>query len=142
MDRIPGSTFPMGSLNVTLYAQWSPLSHTLYFNANGGDEQIAIGNMQTDEKRKLLFCTFVKEGWSLDGWSECINGLVVYQDEDIFTMGYTDTILYAQWTIMGIGTRGLADGIIFNDDLAGYDFDDSGNIDEIKDMIENHRKLL
>jgi|WetSurMetagenome_2_1015567.scaffolds.fasta_scaffold00108_35 uncharacterized protein (TIGR02145 family)/uncharacterized repeat protein (TIGR02543 family) len=44
-DRTSGSTFTMGSGNVTLYAKWTALKYTVTFNAQGGS---AVANQSID----------------------------------------------------------------------------------------------
>lgn len=106
MSYASGNTFPMGSGNVTLYAQWryiGPLYIVTYYgNGNTG------GTVPTDIQPyapgapvavKGNTGNLVKTGYTFAGWNTAPNGggLGTYNPGDTFPMSPSNVPLYAQW---------------------------------------------
>ncbi|MFC3800875.1 InlB B-repeat-containing protein [Cohnella sp. GCM10012308] len=102
--RAAGSTFNMGSANVTLYAQWTlNPTYTVTYNANGS----TAGNLPTDSGAYEQSATVTvlgntgnleKAGYIFTGWNTAVNGSgTSYAPAATFTMGTASVTLYAQW---------------------------------------------
>ena len=93
-DRAVGSTFSMGSENVTLYAQWTINTYTVTFDSQGGT---AVVSQTVDHDGKATEPTApTKTGHTFGGWykeSGCTN--VWDFTTDTVT---ADVILFAKWT--------------------------------------------
>ncbi|MBR6726618.1 MAG: InlB B-repeat-containing protein, partial [Clostridia bacterium] len=83
--------------DVTLYAVWSPVRYTVYFDANGG-----TGGPSTQTKiygvdLKLSSDEPTREGYIFRGWTAKPNGTnVAYQGGDEYALNI-DVTLYAVW---------------------------------------------
>ncbi|MBN1600430.1 MAG: InlB B-repeat-containing protein [Chitinispirillaceae bacterium] len=84
---------------VTLYAKWTQSLYTITFNKNDAattgtmaEQTIASGSSAVLTKN-----SFVKTGWTFDGWAASSAGEVVYKDGVSYTMGAADVTLYAKW---------------------------------------------
>ena len=100
-----GSTFPMGTGDVTLYAKWTTLpTYTVTYNGNGSTG----GSVPTDSTNYLpgQMATVQSNtgalsriGYVLVGWNtQAGGGGTEYVASDTFTMGSSNVTLYAQWT--------------------------------------------
>jgi len=94
------ANFTMGSVDVTLYAKWTTVSHTVTFNKN---DAAATGTMagQTINEGATAALTsnaFTKAGSTFAGWATSSTGSVAYANGASFTMGNVDVTLYAKWT--------------------------------------------
>jgi len=94
-----GRTFMMGAQDVTLFAQWNQSVHSLMFDKN---DAVATGSMPNVDLAEgqvvnLPACDFAKVNWVFAGWSTTGSGTVQYSDEDTYTMGTSDSTLFAQW---------------------------------------------
>lgn len=73
-------------------------SHTITYNANGGEGEIASQPKYTDLDRTLSDGTGLsREGYIFDGWATAADGNVVYGPGATYTEE-ADVTLYAQWT--------------------------------------------
>ncbi len=85
--------------DVTLYAQWTALpSHTVTFDANGGDGAMApqTANVPT----ALTANAFTYTGYTFQGWNTAADGSgTAYADEAVYDFA-ADVTLYAQWTAL------------------------------------------
>ncbi len=115
----PGSTFPMLSTNVNLYAVWV-VNRTITFNANGGMGTMAPQVIGTGLSAPLTTNGFTRTSYSFVGWATSAGGGVAYNDKQEYTMGSVDVTLYAVWTLNG----SLAVNYNFNEQNAN---DLSGN---------------
>ncbi len=80
------------------YAKWHADTHTVAFDANGGEGYMDAMYILTDESDELLSNTFTKTGYTFVGWSEVRGGAVVYADGALYTMGTGERVtLYAVW---------------------------------------------
>lgn len=95
-----GSSFTMAAANVILYAQWSPATNTVTFNANNGtgtmvNQTILIGNTAA-----LTTNAFTRTGYSFSGWNTLADGSgTAFANGANYTMGSSSITLYAQWIV-------------------------------------------
>ena len=82
---------------VTLTAQWSPITYTIKFDANGGSGEMADVTALVDLAYTLPANTFTKTGYAFVGWSDGTN---TYSDEaEVINLAQADetVTLTAQW---------------------------------------------
>lgn len=96
------NTTTMGAGNVTLYAQWSPITYTVSYNSNGGSGSMSSSSHTYGVAKNITSNSFSRTGYTFLGWSTnksatsptYTNGQSV---KDLtFTNGATIT-LYAVW---------------------------------------------
>ncbi len=94
-----GVTFPMGSANVTLYAQWTAnLTFTVTFNSNGGTGTMADQPIVSGMDAPLIANPITKAGCTFTGWNTEMDGSgIPYAAGATFTMGDANITLFAQW---------------------------------------------
>ncbi len=92
-----GASFTMGGSDVTLYAVWSAITHTITFNANGGSGSMSNQTIEEGATASLNANTYTYSGHTFSGWATSSGGSVVYADGASFTMGGSDVTLYAVW---------------------------------------------
>jgi uncharacterized repeat protein (TIGR02543 family) len=89
------ASYPFNA-SVTLYAQWTALTYTVTFNANGG-----TGTMTPETgsaPAALTANAFTRAGYSFAGWTTAANGSgTAYADKASYLFNASVT-LYAQWT--------------------------------------------
>ena len=66
--------------DITLYAYWTPINYTIWYNANGGSGNMADTSATYDEEAYLRSNTFTNTGHKFMGWSSSRAGSVVYED--------------------------------------------------------------
>lgn len=97
----PGASFPSSSSNVTLYAQWTPWTHTVAYNANGGSGAPASQTKIAGTTLKLQTGKPTREGYNFKGWGTSASDTTVdYNPGGSYTRdqnGGTYT-LYAIWS--------------------------------------------
>jgi len=112
-----GSTFNMGTANVTLYAQWTTPTYTVSFDSQGGSavssQAVVDGGLVTEPTVPM------KTGYTFGGWykePECTNAWNF--NTDTVTSNVT---LYAKWTpLYALRDTGPAGGLIFYVKEGGY----------------------
>jgi uncharacterized repeat protein (TIGR02543 family) len=87
---------------VTLYAKWTPVSHVVCFDANGGTGEMPAQSFVYDIPEALVANAFYRTGYIFAGWTESPEGAVAYGDgQSVLNLtdepGCTVT-LYAKWT--------------------------------------------
>ena len=98
-----GDTFAMGSVNVTLYAQWTAINYTVTYDGNtntGGSVPIDGNTYNITDTVTVLDNTggLEKIGYPFTGWNTAANGSgTSYNGGDTFAMGSENLTLYAQW---------------------------------------------
>jgi uncharacterized repeat protein (TIGR02543 family) len=93
-----GAQITMGTVDITLYAQWTVESYSLTFDANGGTGTMSSTTLEYDATTDLPANTFTRTDYFFTGWNTAANNSgTAYSDEAVFTMGGTDITLYAQW---------------------------------------------
>ena len=101
--------------SVTLYAQWSPNSYTVAFDANGGTGAMNAVTAYCGSQTALPACTFTRAGFSFNGWTTQADGRgKAYADgsavQDLTTADGGRVTLYAQWAPYSFGIRFNANG--------------------------------
>jgi uncharacterized repeat protein (TIGR02543 family) len=105
-DYNPGSTFSMGTANVTLYAQWSVLTYTVAYDGNGNTGGTVPTDNQSYQQNATVTVTdntggLTKTGYSFAGWNTAADGSGTdYNPSSTFSMGTANVTLYAQWSPM------------------------------------------
>lgn len=101
----PGATFPMGSVNVMLYAQWtSSPTYTITYDGNGntgGTVPVDANSYQTAANVTVKGNTGLleKTGATFTGWNTAADGSgTLYAAGVTFPMADANVILYALWT--------------------------------------------
>ncbi len=94
--------FTVGAASLVLYAQWTPISYSIIFDANGGAGTTDPQAVSYDQTVTLTNNGFSRVGFRFDGWSLSAGGSVDYYDG----AGYThilavDRTLYAIWVELG-----------------------------------------
>ena len=100
-----GATINTGA---TLYAQWTPNTYTVKFNANGGAGTMADQDFTYDAAAALSTKNFTKAGYHFAGWATSAGGAVVYSDQQSvknLASGGSVT-LYAVWVQNVYGISG------------------------------------
>ncbi len=95
----PDGGFNLGSDDkYTLYAVWTANENILSFDANGGSGEMEDIRINSDKTVTLPASSFKKDGYTFAGWSTAKNGIVLYADESVYTMGVSaSNTLYAVW---------------------------------------------
>ena len=90
--------------DVTVYAQYSPITYTLKYDANGGSGTMSNQKCTYDVSQTLTANTFKRDGYTFKGWNTKADGSgkaysdkqsiknITDKDGDVIT-------LYAQWQI-------------------------------------------
>lgn len=60
--------------NVTLYAQWTPISYSVVFDANGASGTMADQTMTYDTASALTANSFTRSGYLFQGWNTSADG--------------------------------------------------------------------
>jgi uncharacterized repeat protein (TIGR02543 family) len=94
-----GASYTMGTNGATLYAQWTPISYGLVFDANGGTGSMGTQNIPFETSATLNANTYARTGYSFTGWGTNAAGPVAYADGAAYTMGTQGSTLYAQWSL-------------------------------------------
>lgn len=86
--------------DIILYAVWQDESsiqtYTVTLYANNNTDKSTVYNINKGEHFPLPFSPYDYAGFNFAGWSESINGIVKYKDQDIITVD-KNIILYAVW---------------------------------------------
>lgn len=89
---------------VTFYAKWEAITYTVIFDGNGADasSSMASQNFKYDESKALSQNTFVRTGYTFNGWNTNADGTGQgYSDEETVTNLVSQDdgsiTLYAQW---------------------------------------------
>lgn len=87
---------------VKLYAQWTPITYSVTFNANNGEGEMAGMTFTYDEAQTLTASAFTRTGYTFDGWNTKADGSGnAYTDkQSVKNLSATQdatVTLYAQW---------------------------------------------
>ena len=93
----PGSIYT-GNANLTLYAQWTPVTYTVTYNANGGTGAPANQTKTHDIGLTLSSVKPTRTGYSFVSWNTQVNGSGTTYVSGAVYKGNTALTLYAQWT--------------------------------------------
>ncbi|MGN1155738.1 MAG: InlB B-repeat-containing protein [Agathobacter sp.] len=104
-SNVTASTTVTTTSSHTLYAQWTPISYTINFSANGGTGSMSGITAVYDQAKALTANTFTRTGYSFKGWSTSPTATsasyVDMQSVSNLTATNGDTItLYAVWEII------------------------------------------
>ena len=93
----PGGTYT-GNVDLTLYAQWTPVTYTIRYDANGGSG--APGNQTKTHGVSLTLSSTrpTRTGYNFTGWNTSAYGYGTSYDPGETYTGNADLTLYAQWT--------------------------------------------
>ncbi len=113
---------------ITLYAQWTPITYRITFDAHDGDGSMGDQRLSFDQPDRLRVNQFTRTGYLFTGWNTQADGNGTrYTDlQEIRNLSSTpdDTIaLYAQWTPIGYyvvfdaqgGSGTMPDQLLFYD---------------------------
>ena len=94
-----GATYTIGSTDVTLTAQWSAVSYSITYLANGGSGSLPTQvNLSNGETFTVGSNTLTKTGYSFVAWND---GTANFSPGATYTMSAANTSLIAQWTATG-----------------------------------------
>lgn len=97
--RASSATFAMPAANVTLYAQWSLATYTVYYNANGGVGTVAPQPGRYNTTITLTSSLPTRTGYTFVGWNVAPDGTgSAFNSGATFTIPSNNTTMYAQWT--------------------------------------------
>ena len=107
ISYVDGATGAGKDGSVTLYAQWTPNTYTIKFNANGGSGEMADMTMTYDQAANLSKNTFKKDGSKFAGWTKTQSSTTTDYADGVqvknLTAGNGKTIeLYAVWTAKAV----------------------------------------
>ena len=95
------TTFTINA-NTTLYAQWTPNTYKVQYNANGGTGTMADSSFTYGTAAALATNSFTRSDYTFRGWATSASGDVVYsngQKVSTLTTEQSGTVtLYAVWT--------------------------------------------
>ena len=84
--------------DLVVTAEWQANYNNVVFNANGGEGEMKILTLQTDESTILSANKFTRDGYSFAGWATTPKGVVSYKNSSYFVMGPDKLVtLYAVW---------------------------------------------
>ena len=100
-----GKPYPMGSEDLTLYAQWTPNpTYTVTYYGNSSDGGSVPVDPNTYESGAMVLVAshgnLSRSGHTFANWNDDPNGKgTSYAESSTFTMGAKNVALYAQWTV-------------------------------------------
>lgn len=111
----------IASTSATLYAQWSPITYTITYRANGGSGSMSNTNATYDVGVTLRSNTFTRDGYTFTGWNTKADGSGTSYTNGQSVLNLTTTnnatiTLYAQWR-SNSQTGGY--------EITGYTYDDT-----------------
>jgi len=91
-----GGVYPFTS-NVTLYAQWAPITFSVSFNSNGGSGSMANETGTILSVARLTSNSFTRTGYRFVNWNIAADGSgISFNDDDLYPF-IASVTLYAQW---------------------------------------------
>jgi uncharacterized repeat protein (TIGR02543 family) len=88
--------------DTTYTAQWTPVSYTVAYNANGGSGTTSSSSHTYDEARMLNWNNFTRTGYTFTGWATSTSGSVVYLNgqsvSNLSSANGSTFTLFAKWT--------------------------------------------
>ena len=115
----PSSITSDMAADVTVEAQWNPITYTVRFDSNGGTGNMSAQSMTYDTPQTLSQSSFVFDRYSFDGWATSANGGVVYLDNatvsNLASNAGAEVRLYAVWRETTVATPHARSGnILYN----------------------------
>ena len=97
-----GETISNIQSDITLVAQWNPITYSVVFDANGGTGTMERQTFTYDDAQSLTANTFTRDKYEFAGWNTATNGSgTSYDDEEevenLTTSNGATITLYAQW---------------------------------------------
>ncbi|MBQ6323563.1 MAG: leucine-rich repeat protein, partial [Bacilli bacterium] len=84
--------------NLTLYAQWEQIKHTVTFHSNYEEIQTSIQEIIDTTETELISNPYVRAGYIFIGWNTESDGSgTTYNNKQVISLD-SDLELYAQWT--------------------------------------------
>lgn len=134
------STVPNGT---TLYAQWTPNTYTISFDANGGEGTMADISATYDTPVTLPANGFTKTGHKFAGWDTDESAdSVVYSDEsdvveNLSAQPNGSVTLYAVWTGKQVLDPDLTDTVVpYNGQPQKFHVDDTYTVKYYQNRVE------
>lgn len=84
--------------SATMYAQWTPNTYTVSYNANGGSSAPSSQTKTYGVDLTLRSGTPTRSGYTFQGWATSANGSVAYQPSGTYKSNSAVT-LYAVWKV-------------------------------------------
>lgn len=109
--RATGATFSMPAANVTLYAQWSLATYTVYYNVNGGTGSITPQPGRFGATMTLSNVLPTRAGYSFEGWNTGADAAGVnYNRGGTLIIPTSNVTLYAKWAALSYTLTYSANG--------------------------------
>lgn len=96
-----GASYPFTAY-VTLYAQWTLITYTVTFNANGGAG--SMSNQIAGVATNLTANAFTRSGYTFSGWNTAADGSGTAFANNASYPFTANASLYAQWTVVSTPT--------------------------------------
>jgi len=101
-----GASYTMGTSDIVLYAQWTEITsdptYTITYNKNDGSGEMKIDPIVYKTGAEFAVYpanTFTRQNYNFSGWNTKTGGTgTSYTSGELYTMGNSDIVLYAQWT--------------------------------------------
>ncbi|MCF7944248.1 MAG: InlB B-repeat-containing protein [Spirochaetia bacterium] len=92
-----GENYTMGDKNLTLYAQWEPITYTITYHLNEGVNHSGNPSEFTIESQSITLQNSSKEGHGFEGWyTDCDLSTKITH---IFSGTTGNQVLYANWNV-------------------------------------------
>lgn len=99
----PGGAYTANA-GATLYAQWTAVTYTVSYNANGGSGAPSSQTKTYGQTLTLSSTRPTRSGYNFKGWATSSTGSVVYQPGGSYTSNSAIT-LYAVWEVGYVAPR-------------------------------------
>ena len=110
-----------------LYAVWKPITHSISFDANGGEGKMEDVSVEYGEVYTVTNCTFTKTGVGFVGWTTNVaNGAEFYVDDgvsNLTTIAGAIVTFYAIWSeprYIAFDGNGADDATAMADDVMTF----------------------
>ena len=84
--------------NITLFAQWTPITYTVSFRANGGTGTMTNDNVNHGGSYTIKANTFTRVGHTFNGWRTAATGGTAHAAGATISNVTANITLFAQWT--------------------------------------------
>ncbi len=87
---------------VTLYANWTPNTYTVSYDANGGEGSTGLSSHTYDTAKALTANDYTKTGYTFAGWANSAEGAIAYSNGqsvlNLTSENGGSVTLFAKWT--------------------------------------------
>jgi uncharacterized protein (TIGR02145 family)/uncharacterized repeat protein (TIGR02543 family) len=101
-DRTPGSTFAIGSTNVSLYAKWTINQYTINYHSNGATAGTVSAPVTQNYQTTFTVAAqgnLLRTNYQFAGWNTKANATgTTYLSGSTFTIGASSDTLFAVWS--------------------------------------------